>query len=103
MLGREGPVLRVQGVVIESVGGQHENQAAHQDPPDPQAEAVAPLGVRGTRTSNNRWARGVCAHGLRSELIWTFTLNRRYSTKWCILRPSWRGVSAATTADSATQ
>src|SRR2546426_1513257 len=69
MLGREGPVLRVQGVVIKSVGGQQENQAAQQDPPDPQAEAVAPLGVRGRRTSNNRWGRSVCAHGLRSELI----------------------------------
>src|SRR2546422_8439997 len=99
MLGREGPVLRVQGVVIESVGGQHENQAAQQDPPSPQAEAVAPLGVRGRRTSNNRWGRGVCAHGLCSELIWTFTVNRRYSAKWGVFCPCWRGVSTSVTAD----
>src|SRR5207245_5171856 len=76
MLGREGPVLRVQGVVIKSVGGQQENQAAQQDPPDPQAEAVAPLGVRGRRTSNNRWGRGVCAQGLGFGLVWTFTVNQ---------------------------
>src|SRR3989442_15812512 len=99
MLGREGPVLRVQGVVIESVGGQHENQAAQQDPPDPQAEAVAPLGVRGRRTSNNRWGRGVWAHGLRSQLIWTFTVNRRYSAEGGGFRQCWRGVPTAITAD----
>src|SRR3989442_15541736 len=103
MLGREGPVLRVQGVVIESVGGQHENQAAQQDPPDPQAEAVAPLGVRGRRTSNNRWGSGMCAHGLLSELILTFTVNRRDSAKGGMFRQCWRGVSASVTADVGSQ